>query len=331
MQSFLTVMKSLRGMGLLEFVEEYSENCIIVKPLKTWGAIGREGSKLMSGEWLVRKGAVCRKKGSSTCWFVSPTAMQDVLTSRAICREFTGKDGGYSVAGNARRVWQWAIEKDESPITWRSIMQGRDFGYHECEPGLYPDMWAVDIKAAYWNALWSLETRKWKQEIPGVLLPVRETPDEKKRLHDIRQALNDFKLMRNCVWGGALGGVEAGWCYEAGIKKDTSPYPGPNRGAATLVARCISEATQLQAFESNAVYAMTDCVVIHKETTPTLWDKWGLEWGVKGFGEADIRFRHAYRVGKDKIGLYSDYDTHVEAAPRPPLPDKLFMSSYMPW
>ena len=329
MPQLLDISRELEGLSLLRVVKEIAPDCVLIESDFEAKHLAQFASARGKGQWLIAGGNIFQNLRNAGGWLINWRDYGAIHDAREVCRSITGEAHGWSVASNARAVWTWALPPGDEKPHREKILEGAGIGYHECAPGVYPDFWNVDMSGCYWELLKRLPSRRFMQLSPSRYVRIAETRQEKKRLALVFERLQNEKLMRNSIWGSCLGKYRRGTFFCGGVEEESGTYFGTHPTAAYFVGRMAWELTVMACHEGDAVYAQTDGVIMHKDRAPHVWDFYGMPYKVAGFGTADVRYQHSYRVGKKQTKHYQARCTHREAVERVPLPDRLYCAEWL--
>lgn len=255
----------------------------------------------------------------------------------------------WTVGGCTRQLLKWAVSPQSPETNMETLRYRTDEGnsryqYHDCKPGIYDNLTQWDGSAYFYTFM-------KKMPSPHVSLTPRGlhwgtlSPDEWHRWHDLLDALgadtDASKVVRNAVWGSALGGTHlvkkgkqkgeqkpGGMCkgytsakpkklkeWEEKTGKKWEPGtlrvcwyclgPGPLRPMAIVVARTGAELCSIASAEVDSLYSTVDSVTTTTGKRPAIWDRYKLPYKEKAQGQGHIVACGVWRIGAKATKPYS--------------------------
>jgi len=310
--------------GVLEIAPE----CLTAEAPMGWPFVAQRLSAVLGGQWWPKVNGVTWLLGRQCRWLIEEDSLADIRAAREVCA-FLGVDQAWSVGGCARRLLKFVGPSMHREACRERLLNQISLGYHDCQPGehTYARLW--DVSGCYFNLLSRLPCLRCTIVRDGVLWH-QWLPDEASRWRDVLEASRHAKVLRNALWGCALGRVEAGDCYIRGELRKIVGSSGPFRAAALLVGRSAWELCRLASIETAAVYSQTDSVITPRDVAPTAWASVGLDTVVQASGAADIRRRGVYRVGSKETYWYHEGSRFEEVAERPREPSERWYDRWLP-
>jgi hypothetical protein len=307
--------------------ESVSDTCMTAEAPWGWQEACKRLSAVNPGQWWPRESGLTWKLGSLVLYVNEVGVMYDVRQSRA-CLELLGIDPVWTIGGNARLLLRWIGPSEGLNRNAEKMLAGAGIGYHDCIPGEYPYAQYYDVSSCYFRLLQRLPTLRLLLAGDKLLRkPLR--PSEAAKWRDLLEAVERVKLLRNSLWGAALGSLEPIPFYAKGEQQWKSSYGGPFRTAGILVGVSAWELCREASIEAHSVYSMTDSVVSPDRSRPRSWDAVGLPVRVDASGEAHVCMRGIYRVGKKETYYYKMGSRLVEAAERPATPRRLWYPEWL--
>lgn len=232
---------------------------------------------------------------------------------------------GESQETNIRTEFQtpWANALRYMPPACDRLLEGIEYGYHECAPGLYDYAEHWDVSGYYYEMMRrarSIRLIVYEGGFEWVGMP----PDEWKRWQEVLTAVAPHKPLRNSLAGAAAGstfGVGEQQIGYSRVKGSLPPGkgegyttkcfpfesgPGPFRAFGLLLVRTGYEKTFQECRQNNTIYANIDCVICTPDRKP-VWEKFDLPVLNAHKGETHIIARGNWQCGnnpKDKTKNY---------------------------
>lgn len=161
-----------------------------------------------------------------------------------------------------------------------------------CKPGLYKDMVYFDLTAAYWSIVRSVG---WDVDyMPGVWL------SQRSEMFDF--PLPFEKMTRNCLVSVGIPGTLSVWqCDRMAYLKTSQQFTN------LVLYRLVMDVLNGVAYEMRklgAKYIYIDGYIIDRgkaDQVEEIMQSWGLRYGVRAFGDVDIKAPGAYS--------FADYTT----------------------
>ena len=334
-RSFMTWLDTLNGLysaGLITAPEQLDATAWGASAPFGWGAVAREAAASLPGFVMPSTtGGIAWKCGGGPMAgvIVDMAHVRPIAAARDIVRAVipaADRPSGvpWTYGSCARRLLLFAAEAQPKDKTCEQLINPdadiKEYMYHDCIPGLYPEAIMWDGGSYFFNLLRRLPSLRVSLGRPrkgggsGVIRFERFTPDECERWADVLTACTEHKVLRNSLWGASLGSLIGRVCYTSAAPKDAAGkrapnwapgrvreiYPvfgaGPFRPAALLLARSAAELTQLASEEVGSVYSTVDSVTSIDGREPAAWGRVGLPYGIKAEGEAHIIGRGCWRI-----------------------------------
>jgi hypothetical protein len=301
----------------------YSDGLSVLKPKHGWGVFARDCSEILGGQWHPKPRGCTWQMGNKSHWFCAPSEVTTILEARLACSQL-GLECGWSV-GSAARAMLLSVGTPQKWVEQGDAFLGEScFGYHECHPGLYEGATLYDIKACYFHLLSRLPSLRVFLRRGERPIFLRWSKAEALRWQNVLAICGPQKVLRNALYGCALGRSAGSWSFHKGQRIWLPSLPGPFRAAALCVARAAWETCYLAAVEVDAVYSNTDCVIALAGLYPSCWERFGYLVNEVASGQADIHAPSVYRVGLRKTFWYSEGQLLRETVVRPERPSLLY-------
>ena len=217
------------------------------------------------------------------------------------------------------------------------LLDGIEYGYHECSPGTYPDAAHYDVSGYYYYMMSELPSLRLTVTTERVIFETM-LPDEWERWREVLAGIHPHKGLRNSLAGAAAGstwkeGRERAVAYArvkggAPVHKG-DPHPtysfelplltGPFRAAGLLVVRTGYEKTLETCRQNNTIYSNIDSVICLPPYTPS-WERYGFTVRQDATGAAHILGRGNWRVGGRKTLNYGSGQGTETPAPAAIMP-----------
>ena len=219
------------------------------------------------------------------------------------------------------------------------LLEGIDYGYHECTPGEYPDAEHYDVSGFYYYMMSQLPSLRLTVTNERIIFDAMP-PDEWERWREVLAGILPHKGLRNSLAGAAAGstwkeGRERAVAYArvkgAAPAHKGDPFPtfqfdlplltGPFRAAGLLVVRTGYEKTLQTCRQNTTIYSNIDSVICLPPYKPS-WERYGFTVRQDAKGNAHILGRGNWRVGTRKTLNYGSgqgTETPAPAAIMPPV------------
>ena len=304
----LDVLSFLVDNGLVYKGEMYARRCLIITEYEDTAPedLAKALSRAFPVQAFFSDSAVCLKRGSLTLWIIPQENKHAMLAARdcvAYLGANKGKEPPYGIGACCRQLIEWLGAEQQTEDF--SALMAEDTQYKAAIVGYYPGMYYyADLKGAYWQIVGAMPSPFVYETKKGPKF-AKAAPEIAARWERLKEQCAGCKPLRLSMVGRMLGG-NAARCFINGI-----PQAGRGIGkgklspAARLAILAVSELARA-AFESTpgACYANLDCIVSEEERI-AVFDKYGLKYGLKYHGDADIQGVGAYRIGEYESGLYN--------------------------
>lgn len=287
----------------------------------------------------------------SACWqlgrnvpgvIIDVKLYQSLLLAQGIVKSLVpSAPPKWSLGGCARQLFAYVGPAQEGGLlsvadsTWNNgrrytaggadrLLEGIEYGYHECKPGRYEYAEHYDVSGYYYNMLCRLKSLRLSVFNDGFAWDTM-LPEEWERWQEVLAVVPSHKPLRNALAGAAAGatfGVDnapiayARVAGQAPVHKG-DPYPvyqfslprkeGPFRPAGLLLVRTGYEKTLLECLTNagRVVYSNIDSVICVPPRVP-VWDGLGFTVKSEYQGETHIRGRGSWKCGSHTTLNYSD-------------------------
>lgn len=249
--------------------------------------------------------------------YVLASELPTIELARAAVSELTGLDHSavkYSYPAIARQVSEWLGGDPCSPSLLRNELIPV-WHYQHCVPCRVAGQTIYDMRAAYWqiacmSPTLNIEVLPEKERV--IFLPMSRQQETK--WNSAKVTLNSHKKLRLALIGVNCATQKSKLPRTANYFARGEPRILPGKPPtwfqrlSLLTVRVAYELTQMQAMESETLYANADCVAVDDGQIPQYWSDYGIQYSSKGTGTL-----HALAVGMWKCGreytLTYDYAT----------------------
>lgn len=295
------IAESLYLSGMIDKPLEIDFDCVIAKYRAQPFEIANACSLLSGGIWKAFPHGVFGLCGRKNGWLLpnmSVEKLNGIMKSREDALEITGKRVGYSNGSAARAILNWALTPVYPSANAKNLMPDGQINYHDCKATKHPDCQLYDISSCYFQLMNRLPTLRMSMNDKGEIVKHPLSREENARLKAAYSVVSKNKILRNSIWGVSLGQLNKQPYWVAGERKTGAIVAGPFQTAAFLVARLGWELTRAASEDSGSVYSNIDCVVVPRGAKPVTWNTFGIDYRLQYEGDADIRFRFNYQIGK---------------------------------
>lgn len=274
-----------------------------------------EISKTLPGVFHMSENRLVWCRGRHSVTFLRESALPSLQAIWDATERLTGAKNATSSSQACRDLLKWVgIERDSSD---RGRAQLRECGWHffRCRPGLYEGLELYDINGAYYNLLRRLPSPAVILTSGSPLFPLVD-PDKESRWRQLVDSIGHLKGLRNSLVGCMVGGGENGWSFHRGALVARRARRGPMHDTGALIVRTVHDLCAMEAAESEAFYANTDCVAVELGKKPVIWPDMGVESKLEAFGRADLVAIGCYAIGAKATKPYQQghrFYEHVES------------------
>lgn len=275
-----------------------------------------------AGTWWVHSGCYYHQQGRRMSYYLHPERFRDLLVARSVAEAILGEPVGWSFTRINNALLQWAA----APLpTGRSLPEHLvpplDWGFNAYLPGRHGWRRLVDVTSAYHQLLRRLPSPRLLWEAGRQPFWSLLDSGERARWNALLDATEPHKPFRLTLHGTMLGTIRPQASYRRGERFERKGASGQYRAAAALIVRSLYELVGLEAVRTGTEFAATDCLLLRAGEHPELWEGVGLEWSVRGEGEAHVKSPGCYKVGERRT---LDYEQ------APEWPDTAITARYSP-
>lgn len=304
---------------LIKGYEVINDQLCVVGLRQSWHCFARWCSTFLGGQWWPRVDGCTWLQGSRRVWFTERSVLPSIVDAVDSVRSF-GLDCGWSIGSAARALLKYVGKGYPASRHHHPFAIGAGRNYVDCRPGVYPRMAMHDAKAYYYTLLRGLPS--WQPIVgsSGRIIFCKAGGDETSRRDEVLEFVKDRKPLRNSLVGCMTGRGDGASYFCRGELCELRGQLGPFRSAGLLVVRLGWELTRQAAREVDSVLSLVDCVTEPHGEVPPVWDRCGIQTGVKAFGVAEICNPVVFRVGEHDTALFRRGSRFKESHPCPDAP-----------
>lgn len=246
---------------------------------------------------------------SADCYILA-SQFDAIQRARAAVAGLTGRDLSdvrYSFPAMARQVSEWLGVDETRDARLRTDLIPV-WHYQHCDPADLECQSMYDMRAAYWQIAARAKSLSCTVDTDGERVIWTRVPAKTEtRWAETKDVLEPHKRLRLAIIGVNSVGIakRSGGYYVRGRAADL-PGRAPTWFAklSLLTVRVAYELTQMQAEQSNTVYANADCVACDTGREPEYWRDYGIQYACKGTGRLDARAIGVWQCGHDSTDTY---------------------------